>query len=105
MRKLNKWISAKSTHVLFSLFLIAIFAPHAAMGYSIRENNLTDISSQKYYFEMGEKAQEIFLKKLSLIKIGDSVDEVTAILGQPTYDQIGASKKGQFIARDFTYYI
>jgi hypothetical protein len=106
MKKLNKWISAKSTHVLFPLFLIAIFARHGAMGHSIRENNLNDISSQKYYFEMDIKAQEEFFKKLKIIKVGDSVQKVKSILGEPTYDQTGVSKeKGEFRARVLKYYI
>jgi hypothetical protein len=68
------------------------------------ESNLEE-GSPKYYFEMSEKDQEKFFKNLNSIKIGDSVDKVKAFLGEPTYDQIGASKKGEFISRDFTYYI
>ena len=95
------------TNIVFWLFLVVItfLSGYAVMGNSTKSRNMNDSNNQKYYFEMAEKAQEEFLKKLNSIKIGDSVQKVKNILGEPTYDQIGASKKGEFISRDFTYYI
>ena len=66
---------------------------------------MNDSNNQKYYFEMAEKDQENFFKKVNLIKIGDSVQKVKSILGEPRYDDIGTSKKGEFIARALSYYL
>jgi hypothetical protein len=54
---------------------------------------------------MEEKKKEEFFKKLDLIKIGDSVQRVKTVLGEPTYDQKLVGKKGEYVVRVLKYYI
>lgn len=90
----------------FLLLLLVSFACDTPKGNSMERNNVNDDSKQKYFFEMDKKTQEDFFKKLNLIRIGDSVQRVKTVLGEPTYDQTGVSKeKGEFRARVLTYYI
>lgn len=84
---------------------MAIFACYAPIGDSIEGNNVNDVSSQKYFYEMEEKKKEEFFKKLDLIKIGDSVQRVKTVLGEPTYDQKLVGKKGEYVVRVLKYYI
>jgi hypothetical protein len=95
------------TNIVFWLFLVVItfLSGYAVMGNSTKSRNMNDSNNQKYYFEMAEKAQEEFLKNLNSIKIGDSVQKVKNILGEPTYDRKLVGKKGDFIARELSYYI
>ena len=94
--------------LLTCFFLIVVLFPRSsvAMGNSKgKGDSLNSVASQKYFFEMEKKQQETFFKDLKLIKLGDSVQKVKKILGEPTYDQKVANKKGEFKARVLDYYI
>jgi hypothetical protein len=90
----------------FHCFLIAFFI----LSWSIVVANCkggNDMGDHpaKYFFEMDKNAQAEFFRKLDLVKIGDSIQRVKGILGEPTYDQKLEKKKGDFAARVLSYYI
>lgn len=85
---------------------IAIFLLITSKGEAANMNSAADNGeTNRYYFEMDQKTEKEFLKKVRLIKMGDSVAKVKAILGEPTYDEVGMSKQGVFKFRVLDYYI
>jgi hypothetical protein len=89
------WVAIGSTFIFLS----------NATGEPSHMDRMNSNSESKYYFEMDQKTEKEFLKKVRLIKIGDSVAKVKAILGEPTHDEVGMSKQGVFKFRALSYYI
>ena len=89
----------------FSIIALFLLISNTVMGASKSQSEITNNSLQQYFFEMDKNKQEEFFKKLYLVKIGDSIQIVKNILGEPTYDQKLVSKEGVFRARILKYYI
>ena len=60
---------------------------------------------KSFYIDIGKKAETNLLRKVRSLKIGASVEEVKAVVGEPTEDQMLIGKKGEFHARLLRYYI
>lgn len=60
---------------------------------------------QQFYIDIGKTAETKLLRKVRSLKTGTSVEEVKAIVGEPTEDQMLIGKKGEFRARELRYYI
>lgn len=58
-----------------------------------------------YIFEMDKNSQDALLNKAKMLQVGDSVNQVKSILGEPASDQKIINKIGEFKARVFYYYI
>ncbi len=76
-------------------------------GFSIGYADGTPIKNpqQKFYIDIGKKAETKLLRKVRSLKLGTSVDEAKAVVGEPTDDQMLIGKKGEFHARELSYYI
>lgn len=70
-----------------------------------KDSKMNNDDSDKYYYEMDKKHQNKLLENLKFIELGASLKDVIIILGKPTYDQKGYSKRGQFICRTLKYYV
>jgi hypothetical protein len=73
---------------------------------NVNEKTMETTSEEGYYFQMDTVKQKEFLKKISLLSIGDTLSNVLNILGKPDYDQIGMRKeRDEFICRTLTFYV
>lgn len=58
------------------------------------------------YYEKSKVEVDSMFAKLNKINLGDSINIILDVIGQPCYDQISATKeKNEFIFRSLKYYI
>jgi len=93
---------------ILSISIISIIAG-CMMNTNSQESKLSNLSAPTsgIYFEMPIAEVEAFRKNIKQIKIGDTVETVIDILGQPTYDQVLAGKEANALVqgRKFKYYL
>jgi hypothetical protein len=58
---------------------------------------------ERYSIDLDEQSKRQLLDRAKTIKPGSSVDQVKALLGPPTHDQMILSKKGEFRTRVLEY--
>ena len=68
-------------------------------------DELDIIQEHGYYYEMPGQVKDKFVENLETIKIGDSLDVVKDVLGEPTYNQKFYNDQGKFLTREVRYYI
>jgi len=92
----------------FSIATTAIIVVVLAVGTQIsRANGDPQVNAERlqFYIDIGEKQSAELVNKAQSLTRGASVTSVKATLGEPTSDQKLLDKKGQFRARELTYYI
>ena len=93
----------KKIHTLFFILILAY--PSIIFSKKISSDNLTIMQSQKYEFILPEIEGEKLLEKLKLIRIGNSIENIKMILGNPTLEEEMIGKKGEFVAYALSYYL
>lgn len=58
-----------------------------------------------YQYELNGKERDNLLEKLKTVKIGDSINAVKKVLGNPTQEENLIGKKGEFNSTVLEYYL
>jgi hypothetical protein len=88
------------THIIaIMLFIVGFNICHA------NGSGMENPEPKSFYIYIGDKAEANLLRKVRSLKTGTSVEEVKSIVGEPTDDQMLIGKKGEFHARELSYYI
>jgi hypothetical protein len=64
-----------------------------------------EVGGRRYSFRLSPEEEAAFLHKVDSLRIGDSIDKVKSVLGEPAEDRALVEKSGKFNSRVLRYFV